>query len=142
MQCSFLYCVQLQNQSELRAYSAERAAFLLDTALAARSTNTSACREEDRRNSHMLFTLHVSQYRMEKSSKAGSTIACVVFLCHASEQFTSTARMSLFLLYTFHTRSICRIISRQLQRLPNICFFHYHALHVPSPCSPADNKKG
>lgn len=60
----------------------------------------------------------------------------------ASEQFTSTARMSWCLLYTFHTRSICRIISRQLQRLPNICFFHYHALHVLSPCSPADNKKG
>nr|XP_055042324.1 kinesin-like protein KIF26A isoform X2 [Misgurnus anguillicaudatus] len=62
---------QLQNQSELRAYSAERAAFLLDTALAARSTNRSDCREEDRRNSHMLFTLHISQCRMEKSSKAG-----------------------------------------------------------------------
>ncbi|XP_057208986.1 kinesin-like protein KIF26A isoform X3 [Triplophysa rosa] len=62
---------QLQNQSELRAYSAERAAFLLDTALAARSTNRSDCRQEDRRNSHMLFTLHVSQYRMEKSSKTG-----------------------------------------------------------------------
>ncbi|XP_065113014.1 kinesin-like protein KIF26A isoform X1 [Paramisgurnus dabryanus] len=62
---------QLQNQSELRAYSAERAAFLLDTALAARSTNKSDCREEDRRNSHMLFTLHISQCRLEKSSKTG-----------------------------------------------------------------------
>lgn len=75
-------CGQLQNQSELRAYSAERAAFLLDTALAARSTNRSDCREEDRRNSHMLFTLHVSQCRMEKSSKTGSMIACLLFLCH------------------------------------------------------------
>ncbi|KAL1253703.1 hypothetical protein QQF64_015932, partial [Cirrhinus molitorella] len=62
---------QLQNQSELRAYSAERAAFFLDAALAARSTSSSDCKEEDRRNSHMLFTLHISQYRMEKSTKAG-----------------------------------------------------------------------
>ncbi|XP_048062506.1 kinesin-like protein KIF26A isoform X1 [Megalobrama amblycephala] len=62
---------QLQNQSELRAYSAERAAFFLDAALAARSTSRSDCKEEDRWNSHMLFTLHISQYRMEKSTKAG-----------------------------------------------------------------------
>ncbi|XP_016372165.1 kinesin-like protein KIF26A [Sinocyclocheilus rhinocerous] len=62
---------QLQNQSELWAYSAERAAFFLDAALAARSTSRSDCKEEDRRNSHMLFTLHISQYRMEKSTKAG-----------------------------------------------------------------------
>ncbi|XP_050995355.1 LOW QUALITY PROTEIN: kinesin-like protein KIF26A [Labeo rohita] len=62
---------QLQNQSELRAYSAERAAFFLDAALAARSTSRSDVKEEDRRNSHMLFTLHISQYRMEKSTKAG-----------------------------------------------------------------------
>ncbi|XP_026088744.1 kinesin-like protein KIF26A [Carassius auratus] len=62
---------QLQNQSELRAYSAERAAFFLDAALAARSTSRPDCKEEDRRNSHMLFTLHISQYPMEKSTKAG-----------------------------------------------------------------------
>ncbi|XP_052441657.1 kinesin-like protein KIF26A isoform X1 [Carassius gibelio] len=62
---------QLQNQSELRAYSAERAAFFLDAALAARSTSRSDCKEEDRRNSHMLFTLHISQYRMVKSTKTG-----------------------------------------------------------------------
>uniref|UniRef100_A0A8C1IQS2 Kinesin family member 26Aa n=1 Tax=Cyprinus carpio TaxID=7962 RepID=A0A8C1IQS2_CYPCA len=61
---------QLQNQSELRAYSAERAAFFLDAALAARSTSRSDCKE-DHRNSHMLFTLHISQYRMEKSTKTG-----------------------------------------------------------------------
>ncbi|XP_016111538.1 kinesin-like protein KIF26A [Sinocyclocheilus grahami] len=62
---------QLQNQNELRAYSAERAAFFLDAALAARSTSRSDCKEEDRRNSHMLFTLHIAQYRMEKSTKTG-----------------------------------------------------------------------
>ncbi|CAL8300277.1 unnamed protein product [Boreogadus saida] len=62
---------QLQNQSELRAPTAERAAFLLDAAMEARSTNRADAGEEERRNSHMLFTLHVYQYRMEKSGKGG-----------------------------------------------------------------------
>lgn len=62
---------QLQNQSELRAPTAEKAAFFLDAALAARSTSKPECEEEDRRNSHMLFTLHIYQYRMEKSGKGG-----------------------------------------------------------------------
>ncbi|XP_069391200.1 kinesin-like protein KIF26A isoform X2 [Paralichthys olivaceus] len=62
---------QLQNQSELRAPTAEKAAFYLDAAIAARSTSTPSADEEDRRNSHMLFTLHIYQYRMEKSGKGG-----------------------------------------------------------------------
>ncbi|XP_046692695.1 kinesin-like protein KIF26A isoform X1 [Silurus meridionalis] len=62
---------QLQNQSELRASSAERAAFFLDSALAARSTSRAEKAEEQQCNSHMLFTLHVTQYRMEKSTKGG-----------------------------------------------------------------------
>ncbi|XP_073494734.1 kinesin-like protein KIF26A isoform X1 [Phyllobates terribilis] len=61
---------QLQNQSELRAPTAEKAAHFLDAAIAARSTNKVDC-DEDRRNSHMLFTLHIYQYRMEKSGKGG-----------------------------------------------------------------------
>ncbi|XP_072541117.1 kinesin-like protein KIF26A isoform X2 [Salminus brasiliensis] len=62
---------QLQNQSELRACSAERAAFFLDSALAARSTSKPESEDEQRCNSHMLFTLHITQYRMEKSAKGG-----------------------------------------------------------------------
>ncbi|XP_058605680.1 kinesin-like protein KIF26A isoform X4 [Onychostoma macrolepis] len=62
---------QLQNQSELRAPTAEKAALFLDAAIAARSTNRPDADEEDRRNSHMLFTLHIYQYRMEKSGKGG-----------------------------------------------------------------------
>ncbi|XP_046711669.1 kinesin-like protein KIF26A isoform X3 [Silurus meridionalis] len=62
---------QLQNHSELRAPTAEKAAFFLDAALAARSTSHPDTDEEDRRNSHMLFTLHIYQYRMEKSGKGG-----------------------------------------------------------------------
>lgn len=62
---------QLQNQSELRAPTAEKAAHFLDAALAARSTSKPDCDVEDRRNSHMLFTLHIYQYRMEKTGKGG-----------------------------------------------------------------------
>ncbi|XP_047466932.1 kinesin-like protein KIF26A isoform X2 [Mugil cephalus] len=62
---------QLQNQSELRAPTAEKAAFFLDAAIAARSTSRPNADEDERRNSHMLFTLHIYQYRMEKSGKGG-----------------------------------------------------------------------
>ncbi|XP_072314472.1 kinesin-like protein KIF26A isoform X2 [Eucyclogobius newberryi] len=66
---------QLQNQSELRAPTAEKAAFFLDAAISARSTTRPDAEEDDRRNSHMLFTLHVYQYRMEKSGKGGSKVS-------------------------------------------------------------------
>ncbi|XP_048394030.1 kinesin-like protein KIF26A isoform X2 [Stegostoma tigrinum] len=62
---------QLQNQSELRAPTAEKAAYFLDVAIASRRTSRPDCDEEERRNSHMLFTLHIYQYRMEKSGKGG-----------------------------------------------------------------------
>ncbi|XP_067895125.1 kinesin-like protein KIF26B isoform X2 [Heterodontus francisci] len=62
---------QLQNQSELRAPTAEKAAYFLDAAIASRRTSKPDCDEEERRNSHMLFTLHIYQYRMEKSGKGG-----------------------------------------------------------------------
>ncbi|CAB1340547.1 unnamed protein product [Coregonus sp. 'balchen'] len=62
---------QLQNQIELHAATAERAAYFLDAALAARSTSHPHCDKDVRRNSHMLFTLHVYQYSMEKSAKGG-----------------------------------------------------------------------
>ncbi|XP_037678449.1 kinesin-like protein KIF26B isoform X3 [Choloepus didactylus] len=63
--------MQLQNQSELRAPTAEKAAFFLDAAIASRRSNQQECDEDDHRNSHMLFTLHIYQYRMEKSGKGG-----------------------------------------------------------------------
>ncbi|CAD7674656.1 unnamed protein product [Nyctereutes procyonoides] len=62
---------QLQNQSELRAPTAEKAAFFLDAAIASRRGSQQKCDEDDHRNSHMLFTLHIYQYRMEKSGKGG-----------------------------------------------------------------------
>ncbi|MEQ2209869.1 Kinesin-like protein kif26b [Xenoophorus captivus] len=64
--------MQLQNQSELRAPTPEKAAWFLDAAIAARhSSQWSNTTEEEHRNSHMLFTLHIYQYRMEKTSKGG-----------------------------------------------------------------------
>ncbi|XP_036903815.1 kinesin-like protein KIF26A isoform X2 [Sturnira hondurensis] len=62
---------QLQNQSELRAPTAEKAAFYLDAALAARGSGPASCPEDARSSSHMLFTLHVYQYRVEKCGKGG-----------------------------------------------------------------------
>ncbi|XP_077376011.1 kinesin-like protein KIF26B isoform X1 [Festucalex cinctus] len=64
--------MQLQNQSELRAPTPEKAAWFLDAAIAARhSSQRPDTTEEDHRNSHMLFTLHIYQYRMEKTGKGG-----------------------------------------------------------------------
>lgn len=86
---SFLPCVnpQLQNQSELRAPTAEKAAFFLDAAIASRRSSQRDCDEEDHRNSHMLFTLHIYQYRMEKSGKGGSKLlfAPFGFICACLE---------------------------------------------------------
>ncbi|KAM5274620.1 kinesin-like protein KIF26A isoform 2-T2 [Ctenodactylus gundi] len=62
---------QLQNQSELRAPTAERAALYLDAALAARSSSRAGGAEDVGRSSHLLFTLHVYQYRVEKSGQGG-----------------------------------------------------------------------
>ncbi|KAK2855801.1 hypothetical protein Q5P01_004536 [Channa striata] len=61
---------QLQNQTELQATSAERAAFFLDAALQARKSSRTPNDEEARRNSHFLFTLHLYQERLDKSNKA------------------------------------------------------------------------
>ena len=55
---------QLQNQSELRAPTLEKAAFYLDAALAARS-------ETDSRFSHLLYTLHVYQYSVDRTGRGG-----------------------------------------------------------------------
>lgn len=78
----FLHIFQLQNQSELRAPTPEKAAWFLDAAIAARHNsqhpNTT---EEEHRNSHMLFTLHIYQYRMEKTGKGGSKYCWLQHCC-------------------------------------------------------------
>ncbi|KAI1897934.1 hypothetical protein AGOR_G00088390 [Albula goreensis] len=60
---------QLHNQSELGAASPEQAASLLDEALAARSSSRDS-QEEDRRYSHMLFTLHLYQQHLDQGQGA------------------------------------------------------------------------
>ncbi|XP_054879936.1 LOW QUALITY PROTEIN: kinesin-like protein KIF26A [Poeciliopsis prolifica] len=61
---------QLQNQTELRATSAERAAYFLDAALAERRSSRMPNDQDARRNSHFLFTLHLYQERADKSNRA------------------------------------------------------------------------
>ncbi|CAL8071004.1 unnamed protein product [Calicophoron daubneyi] len=57
--------VQLAKQSELRATSAEKAAHFLDVALANRTKSSDAAGQSGL--SHMLFTLHVYQCRVERN---------------------------------------------------------------------------
>jgi hypothetical protein len=57
----------LANQSELRASTADKAAFYLDAALASRSADTRG------RESHLLFTLHVYQYSVQGGGTSGVT---------------------------------------------------------------------
>ncbi|KRZ14613.1 Kinesin-like protein KIF26A [Trichinella zimbabwensis] len=57
----------LQNASELRAPSLEKAGHYLDTALSLRKFST----DEERRNSHLIYTLHVYQYRVNQDGKGG-----------------------------------------------------------------------
>ncbi|XP_047677068.1 kinesin-like protein KIF26B isoform X1 [Tachysurus fulvidraco] len=98
--------MQLQNQSELRAPTAEKAAFFLDAAIAARYSSRAECDEDEHRNSHMLFTLHIYQYRMEKSGKGGMSGgrsrlhlidlgSCVKELSKPCESATATQCLSL-----------------------------------------------
>ncbi|XP_076306448.1 uncharacterized protein LOC143222997 [Tachypleus tridentatus] len=56
--------------TELRAPNADKAAFLLDAAIAARTVPATP---EDQQNSHFCFTLNVYQYRAEKGSQVGVT---------------------------------------------------------------------
>ena len=56
----------LQNITELRSPSAEKAGHFLDSALTARSTNMAA--DVSGRDSHFIFTLHVYQYAVDKAS--------------------------------------------------------------------------
>lgn len=58
---------QLQNQSELRAPTLEKAAFYLDAALAARTPQGAP----EASYSHLLYTLHVYQYSVDRSGRGG-----------------------------------------------------------------------
>jgi len=55
----------LQNLSEIRASSVEKAAYYLDAALTERSA------DENGKESHLLYTLYVYQYSVDRSGKGG-----------------------------------------------------------------------
>ena len=59
----------LQNVTELRSPSAEKAGYYLDSALTARSTNMAA--DVSGRDSHFIFTLHVYLYIARDHSLVG-----------------------------------------------------------------------
>lgn len=61
---------QLQNQSEVRAETAEKAAHFLDGAAAAR-----AAAEEEGRSSHLLYTLHLFQYSVKSDKSSGGQMS-------------------------------------------------------------------
>ncbi|XP_066533921.1 kinesin-like protein KIF26B isoform X2 [Hoplias malabaricus] len=63
--------IQLCNNSVLSAPSAERAAFLLDAALASRTSGVARSGETLQHHCHMFYTLHVCQQHIESSSKSG-----------------------------------------------------------------------
>ena len=55
----------LQNQSEIRAPTVDKAAYYLDAALAGRSADVRG------RESHLVYTIHVYQYSVDQSSRGG-----------------------------------------------------------------------
>lgn len=57
-----LFGTQLQNQSELRVPTAEKAAFYLDVAVGSRSGGRADGSGGSTADSHLLYTLHVYQY--------------------------------------------------------------------------------
>ncbi|XP_076306447.1 uncharacterized protein LOC143222996 [Tachypleus tridentatus] len=63
-----VYGTHLMNQSEVRAPTAEKTAYILDAAIAAQNNCETT---EERRDSHFMFTLHVYQYRVQKGNKSG-----------------------------------------------------------------------
>ncbi|XP_036438493.1 kinesin-like protein KIF26B [Colossoma macropomum] len=69
-----VYGTQLCNNSVLSAPTAERAAFLLDAALASRSSGVTGCRETFQHHCHMFYTLHICQQYIESSSKSGMNV--------------------------------------------------------------------
>ncbi|XP_072537367.1 kinesin-like protein KIF26B isoform X2 [Salminus brasiliensis] len=63
--------IQLCNNNVLSAPTAERAAFLLDAALASRSSGGAGCGGASQHHCHMFYTLHVCQQHIEGSTKSG-----------------------------------------------------------------------
>lgn len=71
---NFFFKPQLSDFTELRAPTPEKAAFYFDAAVSSRTTSIPVVNEQgeviedpdERRNSNMIFTLHVYQYMIDK----------------------------------------------------------------------------
>ncbi|XP_075968250.1 kinesin-like protein KIF26A [Anarhichas minor] len=86
---------QLQNQTELRANNAERAAFFLDAALTARRSSQAPSNQEAQRNSHFLFSLHLNQERPDKGSKAAGQCVFTWLLTDLMLEMSGGSRLHL-----------------------------------------------
>lgn len=64
----YLLVEQIQNQCEIPAATSEQAAYLLDAALASRSCSGTRNTHEQRRHSHMVFSLNLYE---EKANQNG-----------------------------------------------------------------------
>ncbi|KAF7690080.1 kinesin-like protein KIF26B isoform X1 [Silurus meridionalis] len=66
--------IQLHNNRLVSAPTAERAACLLDAALASRNTATAGCKGTFHHHCHMFYTLHVCQKHIESSPTSGMSV--------------------------------------------------------------------
>ncbi|XP_076817144.1 uncharacterized protein LOC143462763 [Clavelina lepadiformis] len=71
---------QLTNLSEIKAGSADRAAYLLDAALAARSCSGSRNTADARRHSHMIFTLHLYHQKQDLNGETATSLSRLNFV--------------------------------------------------------------
>lgn len=95
----FYGSLQLQQHSELRAPTAERAAFYLDAAIAGRQQRESG-------DTHMLYTLHVYQYSV--AGKGGGIyylICCTIF--------SLTAKFTTVIITIIHYKQPVRCLYRR-----------------------------
>ena len=68
---------------EISANTAERAAYLLDAALASRSCNRSKNPAEARLRSHMFITLHVYQHKLERKEDGGGVSVHLIYTLYS-----------------------------------------------------------
>lgn len=85
--------LQLQNYSELRAPSADKAAFYLDSALSSRGTHT-----------HFLYTLHVYQYSVATKG-AGEYFSVIYEILERVQEYRCSIVFRDFFLFFFFRKN-------------------------------------
>ncbi|KAM6964818.1 kinesin-like protein KIF26B [Aplochiton taeniatus] len=111
-----VYGIQLQNRSVVRASDAERAAFLLDAAIASRrrgdKTSGTGCDLAPSHSCHVFFSLHVRQPPSESHSKGSRTSSKLTFID------TKTSDSASGLQYSELASTLTALLSGH-QNLPN-----------------------